>query len=99
MCNGGPGSGLYRVTDSDHDDMLDTVEKLQQFDGGGEHGPHTILLSPDGERLFVICGNHTKPPFAVMNVTEPQTMGSIRAEQRRSLAGLSDTEKLALPRP
>ncbi len=84
VCNGGPGSGLYRVTDSDGDDMPDHVEKLRDFDGGGEHGPHAILLSPDHQRLFVICGNHTKLPFEVTNVTEPQTMGGVRPNQRRT---------------
>jgi putative heme-binding domain-containing protein len=83
VCNGGPGSGLYRVTDSDGDDTLDKVEELREFQGGGEHGPHNILLSPDGTRLFIICGNHTKVPFEVTNVTEPQTMGGIRPNQRR----------------
>jgi putative heme-binding domain-containing protein len=83
VCNGGPGSGLYRVTDSDGDDMPDAVEKLRSFEGAGEHGPHTVLLSPDGQRLFVLCGNHTKLPFAVTNVTEPLTMGGIRSDQRR----------------
>jgi putative heme-binding domain-containing protein len=83
VCNGGPGSGLYRVTDTDADDTLDTVEKLRSFAGGGEHGPHNILLSPDGTRLFVICGNHTQVPFTMKNLTEPQTMGGIRSTQRR----------------
>ena len=83
VCNGGPGSGFYRVTDSDGDDMPDAVEKLRSFEGAGEHGPHTVLLSPDGQRLFVLCGNHTKLPFTVTNVTEPLTMGGIRADQRR----------------
>ena len=83
VCNGGPGSGLYRVRDTDGDDTLDAVEKLRSFDGGGEHGPHAIRLAPDGTRLFVICGNHTKVPFEVNNVTEPQTMGGIRPNQRR----------------
>ena len=83
VCNGGPGSGLYRVTDANKDDTLDTVEKLRAFDGGGEHGPHTILLSPDGKKLVIICGNHTKVPFAIENVTEPQTLAGIRSTQRR----------------
>lgn len=83
VCNGGPGSGLYRVTDSNGDDTLDKVEKLREFAGGGEHGPHSIVLSPDSTRLFVICGNHTQVPFAIKNVTEPQTMGGIRLNQRR----------------
>jgi putative heme-binding domain-containing protein len=76
-------SGLYRVTDADGDGMLDAVEKLRGLDGKGEHGPHAIRLSPDGTRLFVICGNYTPPPFAVENVTPPQTMGGIRKNQRR----------------
>jgi putative heme-binding domain-containing protein len=83
VCNGGPGSGLYRVTDANGDDTLDTVEKLREFKGGGEHGPHNILLSPDGKRLFIVCGNHTKVPFDATDVTPPQTMGGLRTSQRR----------------
>ncbi|MFM8709215.1 MAG: hypothetical protein ACKOHK_14335, partial [Planctomycetia bacterium] len=83
VCNSGTDSGLYRVTDSDSDDTLDKVEKLRGFDGGGEHGPHAIQLSPDGKKLFIVCGNHTKPPFAVTNLTEPQTLAGIRSAQRR----------------
>ena len=60
--NGGPGSGFYRLTDTDGDDQYDEVKKLQSFRGGGEHGPHAIRLSPDGKSLFVIAGNHTDPP-------------------------------------
>jgi len=84
VCNGGPGSGLYRVTDPDGDDRPDRVEKLRSLDGGGEHGPHAVHLSPDGTRLFVICGNHTKLPFPVTDVTPPLVMGGVRTEQRRT---------------
>lgn len=61
--NGGPGSGLYRARDKDGDDQFDECVKLKDFRGGGEHGPHSLRLSPDGKRIFVICGNHTLPPF------------------------------------
>ena len=55
------GSGLYRVTSSTKDDNLDTVELLRALEGGGgEHGPHAVLLNPDGKRLTVVCGNKTK---------------------------------------
>ena len=81
--NGGTESGLYRVTDSDRDGMLDQVTLLRSFVGEGEHGPHAVRLSPDGARLFVIAGNHTKPPFPVEDLTPPQPLGGIRTSQRR----------------
>ncbi|MFK7844599.1 MAG: heme-binding protein [Rhodothermales bacterium] len=60
---GGNGNGLYKVTDTDGDDRLDHVETLHIFDGApGEHGPHSIVMSPDGESLYMIAGNHTDPP-------------------------------------
>lgn len=62
--NGGPGSGLYRARDIDGDDQFDECVKLKALRGGGEHGPHSLRLSPDGQRIFLICGNHTDPPFA-----------------------------------
>ena len=95
VCNGGPGSGLYRVTDSDGDDVLDRVVKLREFAGGGEHGPHAVVPSPDGTRLFIVCGNHTKPPFDVTDVTPPQTMGGIREDgQRRVTLAADGTSRL-----
>ncbi|MCA8992505.1 MAG: c-type cytochrome [Planctomycetaceae bacterium] len=53
-------SGLYRVRDTDGNDELDSVETLRLLPGsGGEHGPHAILLAPDGKSLYVVCGNKT----------------------------------------
>jgi len=60
--NGGPGSGLYRLRDTNGDDQFDQVTKLKALAGGGEHGPHAVRLSPDGKSLYVIAGNHTDPP-------------------------------------
>lgn len=57
--NGGPGSGFYRLRDTNGDDHYDKVEKLIAFQGGGEHGPHSVEVSPDGKSLYVVCGNHT----------------------------------------
>ncbi len=53
--------GLYRVTDTDGDDRYDHVEFLRRLYGGGEHGPHAVVLSPDGQSLHVCAGNHTDP--------------------------------------
>jgi putative heme-binding domain-containing protein len=54
-------SGLYRVRSSKGNDVLDTKEKLRTIDGAGEHGPHAVILGPDGKSLYVIHGNHTRP--------------------------------------
>lgn len=54
------GRGLYRLRDTNGDDKYDEVKLLRKLQGGGEHGPHAILLSPDGQSLHVIIGNQTK---------------------------------------
>lgn len=54
------GRGLYRVRDTNGDDRFDEVKLLRKLEGGGEHGPHAILPSPDGKSLTIIVGNQTK---------------------------------------
>lgn len=68
MSHAGEGqpSGLYRVRDTNQDDQYDSVTMLRQFKGGGEHGPHAIILSPDKKSLYLCGGNHTEIP-------EPET--------------------------
>ncbi len=56
------GSGVYRVTDTNGDDELDTVEKLISLEGNGEHGPHALILGPEGQSMYLIAGNHTDVP-------------------------------------
>ncbi|ULQ54059.1 c-type cytochrome [Flavihumibacter fluvii] len=56
------GSGLYRMQDTDGDDQYDKITLLKALDGEGEHGPHSIVLSPDKQSLYVIAGNFTKIP-------------------------------------
>jgi putative heme-binding domain-containing protein len=58
----GHGSGLYRVIDTNGDDKLDKVETLKKINGGGEHGPHDVILTPDKKNLYVVAGNHTQLP-------------------------------------
>ena len=54
------GRGLYRLTDTDGDDQFDKKELLRKFaEQGGEHGPHAVLLGPDGKSLYVVVGNQT----------------------------------------
>ena len=57
------GRGLYRCKDTNGDDQFDTVEMLRSFPGkAGEHGPHGVVLAPDGKSLYVMCGNQTPEP-------------------------------------
>ncbi len=55
-------SGLYRLQDTDNNDQFDKITLLKSLKGAGEHGPHSIVLSPDGNSLYVISGNHTDAP-------------------------------------
>ena len=54
------GRGLYRVRDTDGDDRFDEVKLLRKLEGGGEHGVHSLLLSPDKKAIYVVCGDMTK---------------------------------------
>lgn len=58
----GKNNGLYRLTDTNGDDQYDKTEKLHTMQGGGEHGLHSMTVSPDGKRIYFNCGNHTKLP-------------------------------------
>lgn len=58
----GKGSGLYRLQDTNGDDEFDKITLLKKLEGEGEHGPHSIVPSPDGKSLFVIAGNFTNIP-------------------------------------
>jgi putative heme-binding domain-containing protein len=68
-------SGLYRVRDTDGDGRLDKVELLRKIPGDGEHGPHAVLLSPDGKSLTVVCGNATKMMSPLKGSRVPRVWG------------------------
>jgi len=55
-------SGLYRLQDTDGDDQFDKITLLKELEGEGEHGPHSVILSPDKKSIYVISGNHTNVP-------------------------------------
>ncbi|MCC5937853.1 MAG: c-type cytochrome [Lunatimonas sp.] len=56
-------TGLYRLKDTNGDDQFDEVIEVRTFTGGqGEHGPHSIVISPDGKSLYIVVGNHIDVP-------------------------------------
>ncbi len=57
-------SGIYRLQDTDGDDQFDKVTLLKTLHGEGEHGPHSLKLSPDGKFIYAIAGNFTPVPKA-----------------------------------
>jgi putative heme-binding domain-containing protein len=56
------GSGLYRLQDTNNNDQYDKITLIKPLVGEGEHGPHSIVLSPDKKSLFVVAGNFTDLP-------------------------------------
>jgi putative heme-binding domain-containing protein len=59
-------TGMYRLQDTDGDDQFDKITLIKSMTGEpGEHGPHSIILSPDKKSIYVAAGNHTDLP--VMN--------------------------------
>ena len=65
-------TGLYRLSDANGDDRFDRLEQLRVFAGEGEHGPHAIVLGPDGKSLYFICGNHTGLPLYTRSLVPPR---------------------------
>jgi len=61
--NGPKGIGLYRLIDTNHNDVFEPeeVQLLKRMRGEGEHGSHALALGPD-KMIYVMDGNHTKLP-------------------------------------
>jgi putative heme-binding domain-containing protein len=55
-------SGVWRVTDTNNDGEPDKPELIMPVRGRGEHGPHALVASPDGQSIYFVAGNHTDVP-------------------------------------
>ena len=53
--------GLWRLRDADGDDRYEIAERLAAYGSGSEHGPHGMVLGPDG-MLWMINGNYATIP-------------------------------------
>jgi putative heme-binding domain-containing protein len=54
--------GIWRLRDTDGDDQFDDFKFLRETRGSGEHGPHSLALSPDGKSIYFANGNMTALP-------------------------------------
>ncbi|MFT5122660.1 MAG: putative heme-binding domain-containing protein [Kiritimatiellia bacterium] len=54
--------GLHRLQDTNGDDQYDKEEYLIPFKAGGEHGTHSLVLSPDKQSIYLIQGNNSDMP-------------------------------------
>jgi putative heme-binding domain-containing protein len=54
--------GLWRMKYRADDDTFEEPVLLRKVQGGGEHGPHSIQLGPDGRTIYFCAGNHSKLP-------------------------------------
>jgi putative heme-binding domain-containing protein len=64
--------GIYRLRDTTGDDHYDKVEHIVPMNNGGEHGPHAMILSPDGKRIYFCAGNNTNIPEKAETYRVPQ---------------------------
>jgi putative heme-binding domain-containing protein len=66
------GCGIWRLTDTDGDDQYDKKENILPLNGGSEHGPHAMILTPDGQRIITCAGNNTDLPKNIARSRVPQ---------------------------
>ncbi len=55
-------AGLYRLRDTKGSGQFDEKTLLREIRGQGEHGNHSLTLSPDGKSIYIACGNSTAQP-------------------------------------
>ena len=60
-----PQTGVYRIPDVDGQGKFGPPELLVKIPGGGEHGPHGIVLGPQRRWLYFIAGNATGLPEGI----------------------------------
>ncbi|MEN9662560.1 MAG: hypothetical protein RL324_1509 [Verrucomicrobiota bacterium] len=78
--------GIYRLTDTNGDDKYDQLRVIRNLQGTGDHGTHSLKLSPDGKSIFVVSGNAT-PLTDVQSTRVPQIWAEDNLVPRMSFVG------------
>lgn len=60
--------GLWRLRDADGDDVFEVTERLAAYGNGSEHGPHGLVLGPDG-MIWTVIGNYSKHPQPILETS------------------------------
>lgn len=56
------GKGIFRMSKSKKDGLLDEMKFLGGPQSPSDHGNHALVPAPDGSALYVVNGNHTPLP-------------------------------------
>jgi putative heme-binding domain-containing protein len=65
------GTGLYRLRDTNADDVADTFDRVTAITGNmGDHGPHAVRRGPDGT-LRLQVGNFSPVPPEMLDPGSP----------------------------
>jgi putative heme-binding domain-containing protein len=86
--------GLYKLQDTNADDVMDTIERIQRYTGNGmgDHGPHAIRRGPDGSIMFLV-GNNTyvgAPPVGDDVVDKAASPNWNNVRERQFLPAFND---------
>ena len=74
--NSTSGTGVFRLLDTDNDDQFDQLVTIKTLgETAGEHGPHAIFPTADGEGLYVVMGNQTPLPEDYTHARTPEVWG------------------------
>jgi putative heme-binding domain-containing protein len=63
--------GFFRVRDTDGDDAFDEFTRIRDLEMGYEHSAHSIVLTEDGKGLYLVSGNHSRPPAGTRSLQPP----------------------------
>lgn len=58
-------TGIHRLIDENNDGQFEDSELILEIDSSGEHGAHNIVVGPNREYLYFMCGNGSPVPDSI----------------------------------